>query len=131
MSDPLRFLVTGSRTCTLEQAEQVVRVLSTVVNSLAEFQDVIIVHGQCPKGGVDLVAHLWAVENAATPEPHPADWKRHGRAAGAIRNTEMVKLGADLCLAFPGPRSTGTWDCVRKAVAAGIPAQIYPLEKPQ
>lgn len=133
MSKPLRILVTGSRTCTLEQASTiVVRVLSTVVNSLAdEFQDVIIVHGHCVHGGVDMVAHLWAIENAAAPEPHPAEWARHGKAAGPIRNAQMVALGANLCLAFPAPTSTGTWDCIRKAVAAGIPTQIYPLEKPQ
>jgi hypothetical protein len=133
MTDPLRILVTGSRHCTLEQAEQiVVAVLNTVVNALADDdQDVIIVHGKCPQGGVDMVAHLWATENAATPEPHPADWDRHGVAAGPIRNTEMAALGARLCLAFPARKSPGTWDCIRKAVAAGIPAQIYPLEKPQ
>jgi hypothetical protein len=32
----------------------------------------------------------------------------------------MVDLGADLCLAFPMPRSRGTWDCVRRAKKAGI-----------
>jgi len=135
MSDPMRILVTGSRTCTTERAITVVESTLTAVLGSLGFQamerGVIIVHGQCPKGGVDLIAHRWAEGDPdTTPEPHPADWKRHGRAAGPIRNAQMVALGADLCLAFPGPTSTGTWDCIRKAVAAGIPTQIYPLEKP-
>jgi hypothetical protein len=40
----------------------------------------------------------------------------------------MVGLGADLCLAFPLPGSTGTPHCVGLARAAGIPVRVYPKE---
>src|SRR5690606_30354012 len=55
---------------------------------------------------------------------YPADWRRHGRAAGPIRNQEMADAGADLCIAFPGGR--GTADMVRRARAAGIPVRSVP-----
>jgi hypothetical protein len=58
----------------------------------------------------------------------PADWTKLGKSAGPIRNSEMVKFGADICLAFPDKDSVGTWDCLRKAVAAGIPVRIYPVK---
>ena len=58
-------------------------------------------------------------------ETHPADWSTHGRAAGPIRNQQMVDRGADICLAFPTSSSIGTWDCVRRAKAAGIPVEIH------
>jgi hypothetical protein len=38
----------------------------------------------------------------------------------------MVALGADICLAFPGPGSIGTWHCIKAAANAGIPVRIYP-----
>jgi hypothetical protein len=135
MSEPLRILVTGSRTCTEGQARTICGSLDAVADSLAHEivgRGLTIVHGDCPYGGVDLVAHLWALDHPdATPEPHPADWNRHGKAAGPIRNSEMVASGAYVCLAFPGPKSVGTWDCIRKAASAGIPTHIYPLKAPQ
>lgn len=51
---------------------------------------------------------------------YPADWKTHGKAAGPIRNQEMLDLnpGIELVIAFPG--GTGTADMVRRARAKGI-----------
>lgn len=127
--DPWRFLVTGSRHCTDEHARLVCEVLdrAAVPARLAK-RPIVVVHGRCPKGGVDLVAHRWA-ENApdADPEPHPANWDLYGKAAGMIRNGEMVDLGADRCFGFPAPDSRGTWDCIHKAAKAGIVVEIHPL----
>jgi hypothetical protein len=47
-----------------------------------------------------------------------ADWEKHGRAAGPIRNAEMLEEHPDLVVAFPGGR--GTADMVRQAKRAGV-----------
>jgi hypothetical protein len=128
-AEPYRVLVTGSRKTTDGDAAFVRdRLARTCSRALAAGRPVVIVHGRCPYGGVDLVAHQWAEATpGVTPEPHPADWDQHGKAAGMIRNSEMVKLGADECQAFPIPSSRGTIDCLTKAIKAGIPTHVWPL----
>lgn len=86
----------------------------------------VIIQGGCPTGA-DLLARKVADEFGIRVETFPADWQQHGRAAGPIRNQQMADAGADLCLAFPSRgRSAGTWDMIRRAVAAGIETRIYP-----
>ena len=84
-----------------------------------------MVHGACPRGA-DAIAAAYA---ARTPgyrtEAHPADWVRHGRAAGYRRNAEMIASGADGCAAFIRGRSPGSTDTVRQARAAGIPVWLH------
>lgn len=71
--------------------------------------------------GADAEADRWARE---FPElgvrrcPCPADWSKHGKAAGPIRNKHMLGQGIDLVLAFPGGR--GTRNMVKQARAAGV-----------
>jgi|tagenome__1003787_1003787.scaffolds.fasta_scaffold20897028_5 hypothetical protein len=127
--EPLRVLVTGARSTTWEQDALVSDVLSKLCANAMNTRKIVVVQGECPTGGVDLAARQWeeAHDMTVTSEPHPADWHRHGRAAGMIRNAEMVAAGADICLAFPGDKSRGTWDCIRKAADAGIHVRIYPL----
>ena len=126
----MRVLVTGSRVITPAEAELVRAVLRrTTGTAIGNGRDVVIVQGECPSGGVDAVASLWAAETAGvTSEGHAADWL-HGKAGGPKRNTRMVGLGADICLAFPAKGSRGTWDCLRKAVEAGIYTEVYPLHR--
>lgn len=52
-------------------------------------------------------------------ETFEADWSKHGKAAGPIRNREMLDSGADILIAFPGGK--GTEDCVKAAKERGIP----------
>jgi hypothetical protein len=47
-----------------------------------------------------------------------ADWTRHGKVAGFLRNTTIVE-SADVVVAFWGERSRGTGNTVAKARAAG------------
>ena len=86
----------------------------------------VIIQGGYPTGA-DLLARKVADEFGIRVESYPADWARYGRAAGPKRNQAMADAGADLCLAFPSPGpSAGTWDMIRRAVAAGIETRIYP-----
>lgn len=125
----LRVLVTGTRDTTATQDTFVARTLARVCGeALGNGRPVVIVEGRCPKGGVDRAAQRWAESTpGVTDEGHPADWKQYGKRAGMIRNGEMVHAGADICVAFPGPGSIGTWDCLKKAAAAGIAGRVYPL----
>jgi hypothetical protein len=87
-------------------------------------EGVVLVHGACPRGA-DAIAAAYA---ARTPgyrtEVHPADWRRHGRAAGYRRTAEMIALGADGCAAFIRDGSPGSTGAVRLARAAGIPVWL-------
>lgn len=83
---------------------------------------VLLVHGGAR--GVDALAAEVAREHEWKVESYPAEDFGSWPGCGPRRNAHMVSLGADVCLAFPGPNSRGTWDCVRKAQAAGIPVRI-------
>lgn len=86
-------------------------------------KDVTIIHGACQdrRGnlkGADAFADDWAVVNWCPVLEYPADWDAHGRAAGPIRNREMLKAKPDLVLAFEGGR--GTADMTAAARKAGV-----------
>jgi len=76
-----------------------------------------LIHGGAR--GADQMANKWAFNNGIPRVEVRADWRTHGRAAGPIRNREMLKLNPDGVVAFPGAR--GTADMVRAAEEAGIP----------
>lgn len=86
--------------------------------------------GDCPTG-LDAMLRRYHCGNIADAEDpghqcqrldwlyvYTADWTKHGKAAGPIRNRAML-TGADLLVAFPGYK--GTADCVRQAHEMGIP----------
>lgn len=57
--------------------------------------------------GADTLAIDWAVINWVDFEEYPAKWKKYGRAAGIIRNKQMIIEGnPDLIIAFPGGKGT-------------------------
>jgi hypothetical protein len=81
------------------------------------FAKVTVVHGASHMDWfVAGVAHMLGAEL----EPHRADWGRHGKIAGPIRNQDMVDAGADLCLAWIKNKSAGATGCAARAEAAGI-----------
>lgn len=78
-----------------------------------------IIHGGA--SGADNLAGLWATSKTAgiKVEVYRADWKKYGKAAGPIRNMEMLSKGKpDLVVAFPGGR--GTQNMVALARKAGV-----------
>lgn len=69
--------------------------------------------------GADYMARQWAVKHGVPFETFEAEWEKHGRAAGPIRNRKMLEEGKpDVVLAFPGGK--GTADMVRAATDAGL-----------
>ena len=67
--------------------------------------------------GVDTCGEAWARRFGLPVKRFPADWTRHRRSAGPIRNGEMAAY-ADALVAFPGGR--GTADMVKQATAKGL-----------
>lgn len=82
------------------------------------FHHLVVIQGGA--SGADRLARQWCATSYIDYHNFPADWKHHGRAAGPIRNAQMIAEGKpDVVIAFPGGR--GTADMVRQARAAGIP----------
>jgi hypothetical protein len=84
----------------------------------------VLVSGACPTGADRIAEDVW-LQMGGDVERHPADWDKHGKAAGPRRNQEMVDLGAAICLAFPLPNSRGTKHCMAAAERAGIPVHVF------
>lgn len=97
-------------------------------NALLEVSDALCVH-LCSittlihggARGADEGAAEWGAKwGGVTVVAYPADWKKHGKAAGPIRNQRMIDEGKpDVVIAFPGGR--GTADMIRRAEDNGIP----------
>ena len=120
----MRVLVTGSRDWTgvygTDRIHTVLEYLHMFAAALR--QPLTIVHGDGP--GADQTIDAWAVrrENAGvTVERHPARWNPLRKAAGPIRNREMIYLGADMCIGFLKDSSKGTTGTLVLARQAGIP----------
>lgn len=134
---PYRILVTGSRDW--QVVATVRRALNAVLADVPAPRPIVVVHGDCSTGA-DIMAKVWATtwcgEERVTEEPPPAAWHL-GPGAGPYRNKGMVRLGADLCLAFIGPctkadcplktphGSHGATGCAELAEAAGIPVRRW------
>lgn len=94
-----------------------------IVARLADLPgDTVVVHGNA--AGADRIAHQEAQKLGLLVEPHPADWRQYGKAAGPMRNEDMAAVGADLCIAFWDGTSAGTADMIRRADRRGIPVEV-------
>jgi len=69
--------------------------------------------------GADSLAINWATMEYLQCLKYPADWSRHGKRAGYIRNKQMLAEGKlDLVVAFPGGKGTAMMKDL--AVKAGV-----------
>lgn len=55
--------------------------------------------------GADTCGRLWASLNTVPVATFRPDWRKHGKAAGPMRNAEMAEY-ADEVVLFPGGRGT-------------------------
>lgn len=110
---PVRIIVCGGRD--YADRDHVFRVLDKIhtLRSICE-----IIQGECP-AGADRFAREWALNRGQTLTRCRAEWEKHGKRAGPLRNRHMLTLKPDGVVAFPGGR--GTQDMITAAQEAGVP----------
>ena len=69
--------------------------------------------------GADRMGREWAQERGIHFATVPALWGHYAKGAGGKRNTAMLLIEPNYCVALPG--GTGTADMVDKCLDAGIP----------
>jgi hypothetical protein len=78
--------------------------------------------------GADLLARRYAERRGLDVLPFPALWNKHGKAAGPIRNIQMLTEGRpELVVAFRGPNSKGTKHMIEIAEKAGVEVRIIEI----
>jgi YspA, cpYpsA-related SLOG family len=116
----MRILACGDRNWT--DREFLVEVLDGFGNQY--LWDFVLVHGAAR--GADTMADDWAKARDIPVESYPAHWEKYGKAAGPVRNEEMLRLGIDLVIAFHDDirHSKGTKHMVGIARNAGVPVKL-------
>jgi hypothetical protein len=91
-----------------------------------KFQPNVIIEGEAPSA--DSLAREVGEEMNIAVEKYPANWEKFGRAAGPIRNSQMLKEGKpDVVVGFHYNinESKGTKNMLAQAKQKGKPAFLY------
>jgi hypothetical protein len=83
----------------------------------AQFPIATVVSGGAP--GIDSLGEQYAEEMNLKLNIYQADWERHGRAAGPIRNRKMAE-NADALIAIWDGKSRGTKNMIETATKLGL-----------
>ena len=116
-------MVTGSRDwvsdSTIRQA------LFNAFVELGADNETVLISGGCPSGADHIAEKIWVEEMGLVSHRFPALWQEHGKAAGPIRNQQMVNASPNIVLAFPMGESKGTRGTIRMAEKAGLDVRIF------
>ncbi len=91
----MKLIIAGSRTIHLSE-DQICAILNTA--NIPEVTEVV-----CGMAfGIDTSGKEWADNYSIPVAPFPANWDKHGKAAGHIRNAEMAQHAEALLLIWDG-----------------------------
>jgi len=110
-------MVTGSRNW---NKVKIIEDELSLVNSL--HKEILLIEGSSK--GADLIAKNYAIRNNWKVKSYPAEWNKYGKAAGPIRNKQMLDCKPDLILAFPTKESVGTKGVIRMAREKGLNLKV-------
>lgn len=116
----MKVLVCGGRTYT-----NLVVIFETLdsLHEKAEGGITLLIQGGA--GGADELAKNWALERGVQVCTYHPNWAKHGKQAGPIRNTNMLRLGRpNLVVAFHGGK--GTANLVDLAAKQGFEIKSIP-----
>lgn len=123
----MRILVCGSRHYgfKLEERNQVYNAIFDAIEEI-KHGEIEIISGMA--SGVDTAAVNFAIGHDYKLHKYPADWEKYGKAAGSIRNKQMLVEGKpDLVIAFWDGESRGTKNMIDQATKAGVPIKVISI----
>jgi hypothetical protein len=97
-----------------------------ICDVMADFNPEVVIEGEAR--GADLLAADAAEYFGIPVLRFPANWEKYHRAAGPIRNTQMLTEGKpDMVMAFHDDitASKGTGNMIAQARKHGIPVKVY------
>ena len=107
----MRILVCGGRDYKNESR------VNEVLREYLDIKDLVICQGEAR--GADRLAKEWAKTYGVECIGYPANWNRDSKAAGPIRNRQMLnEFKPNLVIAFPG--GNGTKDMVTISKQANV-----------
>lgn len=110
---PFKLIVAGGRD--FNNRELFLKTMQQVEQELSEYS-VALVSGMAK--GADMMGYQFAKEQGITCHTFPADWNKHGKRAGYIRNQEMADF-SDGLVAFWDGQSRGTKHMIETMKAQG------------
>lgn len=116
-----RIVIAGSRG--FEDYEVLEQTLDHILDEQTDSIELVSGHAK----GADLLTERYAKENGLPIHIIKPDWKAYGRAAGPIRNRQMLDYAMDespLVVAFWDRKSKGTKNTIDTAKSLGIPVEI-------
>ena len=117
----MRIVIAGSRG--FEDYALLEQTLEHILDKQIEPVELVSGHAK----GADLLAERFAKENDLPIHIIKTDWKTYGRAAGPIRNRQMLDYAMEelsLVVAFWDGKSKGTKNTINTAKSLGIPVEI-------
>lgn len=122
----IRIIIAGSR-----KFNDYIKMLNKLdelgIHLLATMDDIEIVSGHA--SGADTLGEKFAKAYNYPLKIFPADWNTYGKAAGPIRNEQMVKYAAEanrgILVAFPIGESKGTRNMIKLAKQYGLEVNVY------
>jgi hypothetical protein len=112
----MKLAIVGSRSFTDYEA------LEKEVDSICESVKVTCVVSGGAKGA-DSLGQRYAESKGIATQIFLPDWEKHGKAAGFIRNRDIIS-NCDFCVAFWDGKSKGTLSSIELAKRQEIPVRI-------
>lgn len=124
MENGHRIIVAGSRTFTDYKRfrEVIIDVLKTINYDIDYF-----ITGRCKDGPDDMIYHFCRWDHKFDYKEKKADWDKHAKAAGMMRNIEMAKIATGL-IAFWDGKSKGTKQMIDEAIKRGLEVLVIPFD---
>ncbi len=120
INQPWAVLVTGSREWENQDA---IDAMLRRYDSLKAWTLPVLIHGAAE--GADTIGDDLANGLGWTVLDMPAQWNRDGNAAMLRVLLALGECGYQTVVeAFPGPKSKGTWDMVKRAERAGVTVHV-------